>query len=425
MIDVLTSRAAVELARVRQTPCVSLVLPTEHGHVGAQAARLELKNLIADARDEVALSLSSLETNALLAPAEEILDDDHFWRDTANGLAIYLAPGIVRVRRVPGAVTPYVLVADRFAISPVLAALIPDESFHVLALSRNHAEVFEGSRHTMFAVKVPGLPDGIADALWFEEHDNILNRHGGAHVGFGGRPTSMVHGTVSQRDERKERQEKYFRLLDDALVAAFDGSTLPFVVAAVEREIAGFHEVSRLPHVLREGVVGNPEKLLMRELHDAAWALVERELSARRHAALDRFAEFAGTGRAVTDAAVIAAAAATGGVETLFLSADGVLSTDGADGVLSADTALSAAGAGSTDSSTERHAGDRDLINEAVTDALITGAVIHVGPIHVGPIHVGRRPTKPASNLSGEAKTSDPLAQGGHSTIAAIMRAGW
>jgi hypothetical protein len=359
MLELLTTEMAMNLAKVRDPLCVSLVLPTEHGPEGAKQARLQLKNLIAGARDEVRTHTGALQTDELLAPAEEILADDRFWRDTAQGLAIYLADGIVKVRRVPGKTDAVGLVADRFAITPTLAALVPDTQFRVLALSINHAHVFLGDRHNFIAMRVPDLPDGLEDALWFDKQDNLLNRHGGMHFGSGGRPTSIVHGSNSQRDENLERHSHYFRVLDDALIAEFGQSETPLIVAAVEREIAGFVQHSKLNNVMKLGIVGNPEELTLHELHSQAWALVEPLLERKTRTAEDWFYELDGTGRTTCDPVVLAAAAAGGGVDTLFVVGDPrVWSPDG--------RAVSI----------EHRIGDRDLINEAVTDTLTYGGEV-------------------------------------------------
>ena len=52
MLELLTNETAIQLARVRDPLCVSLVFPTAHGRAGVKKARVQMKNLIAAARDE-------------------------------------------------------------------------------------------------------------------------------------------------------------------------------------------------------------------------------------------------------------------------------------------------------------------------------------------------------------------------------------
>ena len=55
-------------------PCVSIVVPVAHGAYDQHEARLDLKNLVATARRDVHSQLRPHQTNALLAPVEELLD---------------------------------------------------------------------------------------------------------------------------------------------------------------------------------------------------------------------------------------------------------------------------------------------------------------------------------------------------------------
>ncbi len=355
MIEPVTAASLPELLEARAEPCVSLVLRTDHGPVGAKAAKLQLKNLLASARDEVSTQLRPHQADALLQTAEDILEDEEFWHDVAGGLAIYLAPGFTLVGRVPGEVQDTSLVADRFAIAPILHAVLPDVPFHVLAISRNHTHVFTGDRFTLTATKVPHLPDSLDDALWYESHDNLLNHHGGMHLGSGGL-ASTTHGTTSASDERKDQFDRYFRKVDDAVCAALSAAGAPLVIAAVDREITGYTALSRYRNVLTPGIEGSPDRTSIGELHAAAWAIVADDLDRRREERSSRYRELAGTGSTSTDPLYIAEFAATGGIETLFV-AHGARSW--------VHTGAGAPGAG-----------DRELVNDAVTDTLRNGGSV-------------------------------------------------
>lgn len=360
MIERLDTATLRSLTGPRTGPCVTLLLPTEHGPRGADAGKLGLKNLVAAARDELHGRIGSLQVDELLAPVEAILVEDSFWHELGEGLACFLAPDLPggRIARVPRPTGAFSYVGDRFAVTPLLPGFLPDAGFHLLALSRNHTHVFRGDRHSITAVRVPDLPDGLEDALWFEGHDNLLNRHAGSRMDSGGRPTAVVHG-VSASDTRKEQFDRYARLVDDAVVAALGQSRLPLVVAAVERELATYREVSRYPDVVAGGIPGSPDRTALGDLHAAAWALVERRLAADDRAARERFAARSGSGSTETDPVRLAELAATGGLDTVFVVA-GAHCWVGTDGTRHET----------------RAAGDRDLVNEIVTDALRSSATV-------------------------------------------------
>ncbi len=319
-MELLSTQTLHLLAEPVKAPCVSIFLPVERGSYDQRAARLELKNLIATARASVRGTLKPEETDALLAPAESLLAHGVQWSDLHHGIAFFLAPEKSLVVHLPSTVEPVVMIGDHFDVLPLLPLLQPDIEFHVLAVSRNDVKLYRGSRHMFEKMQVAGLPDNIDDDLWYEERSNALVSHGGPRLGNSGQPTSVVHGGESWRDERKDMFERFAQHLDNALEPAIFGTGAPLVLAAVEREAAFFRGVSRHPHLLEAGLIGNPDEASPTELHSRAWRLVLDEVAARHQAeVLSRFAGLAHTGRSSVDATVIYDAAGTGRIDTLLI----------------------------------------------------------------------------------------------------------
>ena len=76
------------------------------------------------------------------------------------------------------------------------------------------------------------------------------------------------------------------------------------------------------PHLVDEGIEGNPEELKAKELHEQAWAIVQpRFLTAQKEAAA-QYRQLAGAGseQASNDLKEIVPAAYHGRVETLFVT---------------------------------------------------------------------------------------------------------
>ena len=189
----------------------------------------------------------------------------------------------------------------------------------MLSISRNHAKIHRGTRSTFELFHVPGLPDSLDDALWYERHENLLNAHAGPSFGNAGQ-TGTIHGGSTPSDEQKEQFDRYFKKVDHPVVAALQGQRAPLVIAAVEREVAGYRGLSEYQHIAKAAVVGNPDRLERSELHHDSWEAVEPELAAARHQLLDRFDRLAGTGKTSDDITQIETAAASGLVDLLFLA---------------------------------------------------------------------------------------------------------
>src|SRR5579884_3826515 len=84
----------------RQTPCVSMFMPTTRG------VRLEdnkrWKNRVREAEERLtAEGMRISEAKELLRPAQELLDNVTFWSNASAGVAAFLAPAMARIYRLP------------------------------------------------------------------------------------------------------------------------------------------------------------------------------------------------------------------------------------------------------------------------------------------------------------------------------------
>ncbi len=320
--EVMLSLTTIERLLSAQTwPCVSIVVPLEKGKWDERQARLELKNMVAHARDVLSAKRHSLETDALLAPAEAFLEPTANWSSFVEGLGLFLSPDVSVAIQLRAPAGPLVTVADRFDVLPLLPQVIPDFGFSVLTLSQQHVKLFRGTRYTFEQVHHPDLPDGLEDALWFENHESNLVTRGGPRQGSGPRAASVVHGGQTWTDEKRDMFERYVKLVDTVVEPIVRDTSDLLVLAAVEREVASYRAASHA--ILASGaVLGNPDRLNNHELHHQAWAIVSSELQeARQRRLLERFGDATGTNARSVDSDEIVDAAAAGRIETLLLPA--------------------------------------------------------------------------------------------------------
>ncbi|MFO7497196.1 MAG: hypothetical protein R6X05_16340, partial [Desulfobacterales bacterium] len=81
-----------------------------------------------------------------------------------------------------------------------------------------------------------------------------------------------------------------------------------------------YREVNTYPHLMEEGISGNPEGMSPEELHRKAWTIVEPVFKKDRETALDRYRQLAGTGQTTTDIVEAIRAAHHGRIEVLFVA---------------------------------------------------------------------------------------------------------
>jgi hypothetical protein len=347
-----------------EPPCVSLYLPTHRfGREAATEDPLRLRALLAEARAALeVLDLPRGATDRLLAPAHALLDDQAFWREQGDGLAILLTDGRLHRFCLPIEVPELAVVGERFHIHP-LVELLADHHVLVLALSLHEPRLLAAGRWSVRPVTVPGLPHGIDEALPYDEREESLQYHG---VGAGGGgPTPLFHGHGGAKDATAARRRRYLQAIDRVLVPAVRRDHVPLVVAGVGSLVAEFAALTSHPQTLPVAL-GNPDRLRDVDLQVAAWEATAQLRQRARRAALDRFSALAGTGRTVHAPEAVAAAATQGRVETLLVPPATELPSDEPAAI--------------------------QLVDEAIRATLR-----HRGQVHVVPGHAGLDPELPAA----------------------------
>ncbi|WP_198664342.1 baeRF11 domain-containing protein [Jiangella endophytica] len=305
--DIPTRSQLERLISARDDVSVSVYVPTSPVTQQAQAGRIELKNLAAEATRQLEESGAG---RAAVADVRESLDDlvedDDFWAEQARSLALFASPGGVTVFRLPNELTSAVEVSDRFYVKPLLRAVTFPQAAFVLALAAGSVRLVEVTRDgPPFTVDVPGLPTDAASAAG---KSSIADRA----------PVGRIQGSEGQ----KVRLRQYARKVDQALRGVLTGLELPLILAAVEPMEAIYRSVNSYPHLAGPGIAGSPEGATDAELADLARPVLD-ELYARQLAELrDLFGQRFDQGRASADLATVARAATYGVVDTLVVDID-------------------------------------------------------------------------------------------------------
>ena len=128
-----------ELSRLLSAPPslgVSIFLPT---HVVGREVRqgpIRLKNLVAEARDQlVSAGLDQAEAETFVEPAAVLVDDYGFWQHQNQGLALFLDGAQLRHFRVPIPLPERVAVGPGFHVMPLLPLFAADGAFLVLTIT--------------------------------------------------------------------------------------------------------------------------------------------------------------------------------------------------------------------------------------------------------------------------------------------------
>jgi hypothetical protein len=330
----LTLESLTELASVHQPPCFSLYLSTHRCHPENQQDPIRFRNLLKELETSLRQKYPAIETRILLEPFEALAHEHPFWNHTLDGLAVLGGPSLFRVFLLQRPVAQLAVVADNFHIKPLRRFLQSVDRYQVIGLSLHKIRLFEGNRDALDEIDPgPGVPRTITEALG----DELTDPHQtvASYGGVGGASTPMHHGHGGKKDDADIDTERFFRVIDRAMIERHSRpSGLPLILAALPEHHHLFRRVSRNPLLMAEGVTINPDALPNDELRERAWQVVEPQYQARLATLADEFAEAKSKGLGSDDLTQVSQAAAAGRVATLLIESDRQIAgrLDGATG---------------------------------------------------------------------------------------------
>lgn len=307
----LPTRAEIEsLASHRGGHAVSIYLRTTPLTQDTKADRIELKNLLKTAVAELeAADTAKREIWPIEQAVDALIEDDDFWVDQANSLAVFATASGIRTFRLPSRLSSMVEVSDRFHLKPLIRSVTFPHHAYVLAIGMGSVRLVEVSADLPpHDVKVPGLPRDAASALGRRSHT--------ARSGvMSGTEASSEHALLT----------RYARAVDQALRPVLAGHERPLIIAAAEPMASIYRSVASYPHVAAQVIQGSPEHSADHDLAGAARGVLDGIYASELGHLAELYAARAGQGRATADIGQAARAATFGAVDTLIVDIDAVV----------------------------------------------------------------------------------------------------
>ena len=157
-MKILSKAELEQLIQVQDQICISIFMPTHRSTAGMEQDQIRFKNLLREAEkrlDELGANGKSLGDR--LAGAGQLLQDQSFWRTTADGLAMFISAEKFLHYRLPLKFNELLVSASRFHIKPLLPLFSSDGQFYILALSQNEVRLFECNRFNARQIDLPGI----------------------------------------------------------------------------------------------------------------------------------------------------------------------------------------------------------------------------------------------------------------------------
>ena len=363
------SRDELQTFLIRQPErCISLFMPTHRYGRATEQDPIRYKNLLQEVEKRLlAKGMRTPDVSSLLEPARAVLQDENYWRHMSDGLALFLTADELHSYRLPLAFEELVVIGDRFHIKPLLPFFANDGHFYILALSLNQVRLLEGTRHSVDEINPESLPESMAESLQFSQFQKQLQVRSG-----GGTEGAMFHGH-DPSDEEKKHILRWCHMIDDSLRVLLAGEESPLVLAGVESLLSIYQEANAYPHLLEQGIPGNPEELSPAELHTRAWRLVEPVFRQAEDQARAQFQQLVSAGRTTTFLQEALQAAGQGRVELAFVALG-----EQTWGTYDADSQV-------IHVHPQQQPGDEDLLDLLAIQTLLHGGAVYALPLEQMP----------------------------------------
>lgn len=307
-------------------PRISLYQPTHRQHPDKKQDPILFKNLLKEVEASLSGKVDKEQVEKLLKPFQELAQNEKFWNRTADGIAVFGSDDLFRIVTLYRPTPRLAVVADSFHVKPLLRVLQSADRFHVLAINRQNARLFEGNRDQINEIiVVDEFPANAGDVLGDDQPERMARAR---TVATGGPGTAGASGTVRYTHGGKSelldlQTEKFFRAVDRAVIEQYSQpSGLPLILAALPEHHAMFRAVSANANLLDEGVQSHPDSLSIDELRTQCWQVLETRYIKRLSGLVDQFHAARNVHQGSADLSDVAVAAVAGRVRVLLLEAE-------------------------------------------------------------------------------------------------------
>ena len=314
------------LLEQQQPPIFSLYMPTYRTHPDNAQDREVFKRLVQQFEPVKVENPRDKGIQSIFLKFDALADDYHFWQHTRDGLAVFATRELFEVYRLRRPVAPLAIVADSAHTKPLLKYLQTGDRYHVLVLTINSAQLFEGDRYQLDEVDIAAseVPDSMIEALDHEQRD--LHATLAAYRTATGEQWETAQNHGLKKTDIDNDTEQFFRAVDRAVISQYSLPTkLPLILATLPEHHSLFRRVSRNQQLIDEGIKINAAALPREELRKLAWDVFEPYYNARIDGVIGDFREAAAKGLGADQIDQIAKDALDGKVATLLLEENRII----------------------------------------------------------------------------------------------------
>lgn len=318
-MDHLSIEKFKELAKINKIHCISIFIPTHRmgKEVNEMIDQKYLKNQLKKVRESLQLyQPGTKETDQLMKPIEELVDDHGFWKHQSDGLAIFRNHDGFAYFTLPVHFDAHVYVSDHFYLKPLMPYLNDDSRFYLLSLSLGGAKLFEGFPHRIEELEVDDLlPERLEEVVGYDFKERNLQ----FRTGQAGNNQTLFHGHGKGKEDEKPEIIKFFRAINKGVMKVLQGKKVPLVLASVDYLVPLYREVNEYENLENEFISGNPEHEEENVFHEKARKILKEYFNRERHKKASAFEQALSDAKASYKDEEIVPAAINQRVDTLFI----------------------------------------------------------------------------------------------------------
>jgi hypothetical protein len=325
-MDLITKNILIELMNSSTGLTVSIYIPTYPTGREAEQNPIKLKNQIQTTEESLsAMGKSEMEIEDFLSPIFDIVDDEIFWQEQNEGLALFLDRDSLHIFRLDTRFDPLTVIGSSYHIKPLIPYFQGNGQFFLLSLDKNRPKLFKGSKNKLFHVQELDLPESLQEV--FDDYFKI-NRHLQFHTktqtpnpdNSGDREGIYFGHGAGEIDEQAEIRN-YFHRFNDALMNYLHDKDVPMLLAGLSYLHPLYRDANSYPGLLEKGIEKDVSPLSHSQLHQEAWEIVEDQFQFDVEQALNVYNQLEGKdGETTQDLQDIVSAANFKRVHTLFVA---------------------------------------------------------------------------------------------------------
>lgn len=304
----------------KEGPCISIYQTTERHSLTDKQSLIKFKNALRTVENSLREKYSEKEIEQAMKPLLSLQEDRPFWSRVNEGVGVLSAGGETIVYDLKRPVEDLAVVSNSFHIKPLIRNFQSADRYHLLGISRNEFQLFEGNRYGFERVDlgedVPNTLDEILGKELTEPHLNV-----GAYGGVGGTP--MFHGHGGKKDEVEIDTERFFKYVDKFILDEYSQhERIPLVLVALDEHQGEFKKISHNPYLMDKGISMNFEVLDMDRLQETFWEELEPLYIRKTEELVDRFQTSRAQDLGSDDLVQVAKASVENRIETVLVEAD-------------------------------------------------------------------------------------------------------